>query len=145
MNRLLTILLLAAGTAYGQIDNPPTSVNIVDSTATGRAVLTATNAAAAAAAIGLGIADLVTFEELNIRANTNSESVRLAVDDTEVALGAPLVFAFTNATQNAATTRTNLGLGGGVTTNIDIKLNNNNGMRLYFTNGILTNAVTPIP
>ena len=25
MNRLLTILLLAAGTAYGQIDNPPTT------------------------------------------------------------------------------------------------------------------------
>jgi hypothetical protein len=54
MKRLLFILLLAAGTAYGQIDNPPTSVNIVDSTATGRAVLTATNAAAAATAIGLG-------------------------------------------------------------------------------------------
>ena len=54
MNRLLTILLLAAGTAYGQINNPPTSVNIVDATATGRAVLTATNAAAAATAVGLG-------------------------------------------------------------------------------------------
>ena len=54
MKRLLFILLLAAGTAYGQIDNPPTSVNIVDSTATGRAVLTATNAAAAATALGRG-------------------------------------------------------------------------------------------
>ena len=45
------ILLVAAATAYGQIDNPPTSVNIVDSTATGRAVLTATNAAAALVAV----------------------------------------------------------------------------------------------
>ena len=35
MNRLLTILLLLAATAHGQINNPPTSVNIVDSTATG--------------------------------------------------------------------------------------------------------------
>ena len=42
MNRLLTILLLLGATAHGQIANPPTSVNIVDSTATGRAVLTAT-------------------------------------------------------------------------------------------------------
>ena len=67
MNRLLTILLLAAGTAYGQIDNPPTSVNIVDATATGRAVLTATNAAAAATAVGLGTTNNVTFS--NITAN----------------------------------------------------------------------------
>jgi hypothetical protein len=67
MNRLLTILLLAAGTAYGQIDNPPTSVNIVDATATGRAVLTATNAAAAATAVGLGATNNVTFS--NITAN----------------------------------------------------------------------------
>jgi len=64
MNRLLTILLLAAGTAYGQINNPPTSVNIVDSTATGRAVLTATNAAAAATAIGLGTTNNVTFSNV---------------------------------------------------------------------------------
>jgi hypothetical protein len=68
MNRLLTILLLAAGTAYGQIDNPPTSVNIVDSTATGRAVLTATNAAAAATAVGLGTTNAVSFDSLTIGA-----------------------------------------------------------------------------
>lgn len=61
MNRLLTILLLAATTAYGQINNPPTSVNITDATATGRAVLTATNAAAAATAVGLGTNNAVTF------------------------------------------------------------------------------------
>jgi hypothetical protein len=42
-NPYALILLVAATTAYGQINNPPTSVNIVDSTATGRAVLTATN------------------------------------------------------------------------------------------------------
>jgi hypothetical protein len=59
MNRLLTILLLLGATAHGQINNPPTSVNIVDATATGRAVLTAANAAAAATAIGLGTANEV--------------------------------------------------------------------------------------
>lgn len=52
MNRLLTILLLATGTAYGQIDNPPSSVNIVDATATGRALITATNAAAGRGVLG---------------------------------------------------------------------------------------------
>ena len=76
MNRLLTILLLAAGTAYGQINNPPTSVNIVDATATGRAVLTATDAAAAATAVGLGTTNAVTFgtltaELLQVRVGTN--------------------------------------------------------------------------
>jgi predicted carbohydrate-binding protein with CBM5 and CBM33 domain len=65
MNRLLTILLLLAATAHGQINNPPTSVNIVDSTATGRAVLTATNAAAAATAVGLGATN-VTFNRVQV-------------------------------------------------------------------------------
>jgi hypothetical protein len=66
MNRLLTILLLLGATAHGQINNPPTSVNIVDSTATGRAVLTATNAAAAATAVGLGTANDVTFNRVQV-------------------------------------------------------------------------------
>jgi hypothetical protein len=64
MNRLLTILLLLGATAHGQINNPPTSVNIVDATATGRAVLTATNAAAAATAVGLGTTNTVTFADV---------------------------------------------------------------------------------
>jgi hypothetical protein len=67
MKRLLTILLLVAGTACGQIDNPPTSVNIVDSTATGRAVLTATNAAAARTAIGLSLPALTNTNVVNFR------------------------------------------------------------------------------
>jgi hypothetical protein len=65
-NPYALILLVAATTAYGQINNPPTSVNIVDSTATGRAVLTATNAAAAATAIGLGTANEVTFNRVQV-------------------------------------------------------------------------------
>ena len=60
------LLLVAATIAYGQIDNPPTSVNIVDATATGRAVLTATNAAAAASAIGLGTSNSVFFSAVEV-------------------------------------------------------------------------------
>ena len=52
MNRLLTILLLAAGTAYGQIDNPPTSADIADATATGRSLLTAASPAAGRGVLG---------------------------------------------------------------------------------------------
>ena len=66
MNRLLTILLLLGATAHGQINNPPTSVNIVDATATGRAVLTAANAAGAATAVGLGTANDVTFNRVQV-------------------------------------------------------------------------------
>jgi hypothetical protein len=65
-NPYALILLVAATTAYGQINNPPTSVNIVDATATGRAVLTAANAAGAATAIGLGTANEVTFNRVQV-------------------------------------------------------------------------------
>ena len=84
MNRLLTILLLAAGTAYGQIDNPPTSVNIVDATATGRAVLTATNAAAAATAIGLGTTNDVTFNRVATTASgsLSNPAIRIGASNT---------------------------------------------------------------
>jgi len=52
MKRLLLILLLAAGPAYGQINNPPTSVNIVDATATGRDLMTAASPAAGRGVLG---------------------------------------------------------------------------------------------
>jgi hypothetical protein len=84
MKRLLTILLLAAATAHGQIDNPPTSVNIVDSTATGRAVLTATNAAAAATAIGLGTTNDVTFNRVATTASGSftNPAIRIGASNT---------------------------------------------------------------
>jgi hypothetical protein len=43
---------------------------------------------------------------------------------------------------NASATRTNLGLGGGITTNISI-IGTNNTNTLFFSNGILTNVTTP--
>jgi hypothetical protein len=107
MNRLLTILLLLGATAHGQINNPPTSVNIVDSTATGRAVLTATNAAAAATAIGLGTANEVTFNRVQVG------GAIITADDFSggnfaVTAGHALTFA-SGGTPGA--TLTNLGLG----------------------------------
>lgn len=102
----------------------------------GWSALTNTNATTFRTAIGLGTANEVTFA-------TVSASFVASVSGLDGTSIAPTGVQFNGVA--AATTRTNLGLGGGVTTNIDIKLNNNNGMRLYFTNGILTNAVTPIP
>jgi hypothetical protein len=107
MNRLLTILLLLGATAHGQINNPPTSVNIVDSTATGRAVLTATNAAAAATAIGLGTANEVTFNRVQVG------GAIITADDFSggnfaITAGHALTFA-SGGTPGA--TLTNLGLG----------------------------------
>ena len=108
MNRLLTILLLLGATAaHGQINNPPTSVNIVDSTATGRAVLTATNAAAAATAIGLGaFKNPDNYAEL---LNASGQTV-LDVEDS-VAVYRAIDWAGTNSETYKGATRTNLGLG----------------------------------
>lgn len=140
MKRAMAILLLAAGTAFGQIENPPQSADITDATATGRAVLTAANAAAAATAIGLGANNSVFFNAVEVgQTYSYSAVIGEAVDgflhiatlqqgeiqigwgsDTgDYELAATLEqagwsfhkpFAIANAT-NRAITRTNLGLG----------------------------------
>jgi hypothetical protein len=107
MNRLLTILLLLAATAHGQINNPPTSVNIVDATATGRAVLTAANAAAAATAVGLGTANDVTFNRVQVGGATFTAD-DFSGGNFEITAGHALTFA-SGGTPGA--TLTNLGLG----------------------------------
>jgi hypothetical protein len=107
MNRLLTILLLLAATAHGQINNPPTSVNIVDSTATGRAVLTAADAAAAATAVGLGTANDVTFNRVQVGGATFTAD-DFSGGNFEITAGHALTFA-SGGTPGA--TLTNLGLG----------------------------------
>jgi hypothetical protein len=60
-------------------------------------------------------------------------------------LNVPLSFAnnFGQAATNAAATRTNLGLGGGVITNIDVLVSGGGTNTLQFSNGILTNVTTP--
>jgi hypothetical protein len=101
MNRLLTTLLLAAGTAHGQIDNPPTSVNIVDATATGRAVLTATNTAAAQVAILGTNADIF----------SSSGLTGISLSEGQTKLLHAISFPYLGGATAAAATRTNLGLG----------------------------------
>jgi hypothetical protein len=129
MKRLLFILLLAAGTAYGQINNPPTSVNIVDSTATGRAVLTATNAAAAATAIGLGATNFPTFRGLEIvdgdalyinpsGINADGFGGVLGFEERQLAQDGAIVFAWGTesfAVTPAATFSTNVTVNGALT------------------------------
>jgi hypothetical protein len=107
MNRLLTILLLLGATAHGQINNPPTSVNIVDATATGRAVLTAANAAGAATAIGLGTANEVTFNRVQV-GGANFTADAFTGGNFVVTGGHALTFS-SGGTPGA--TLTNLGLG----------------------------------
>ena len=156
MNRLLTILLLLGATAHGQINNPPTSVNIVDSTATGRAVLTATNAAAAATAIGLGATNNVTFSNITASGTLGvSNAATFATNVTvngNISVGSlttttPSTWAL-DATQTAAATNGRLTLPSNANV---IRLTNNNAISSV-TNGVLgafyfvvnqaTNAVT---
>jgi hypothetical protein len=101
--RWALILIASAVAAIGQIDNPPSSVNITDATATGRAVLTATNAAAARSAIGLGATNDVTFLTLTVPLGVATVS---GLDGTFVV---PEGVEFNGVA--AANTRTNLGLG----------------------------------
>jgi hypothetical protein len=71
--RLLLAIVLLSASAYGQIANPPTSGSIVDATATGRALIRATNAEAARSAIGLG-----SWAELNDGANVRVEGLTIS-------------------------------------------------------------------
>jgi hypothetical protein len=109
MKRLLLILLLlAAAAAHGQIDNPPTSVNILDATTVGRAVLTASNAAAARSAIEVTLTNLSSTPTLTALTNTGNSVLGTNSTNT-VTVGGNLLVGGSIAVTNAATTRTNLG------------------------------------
>jgi hypothetical protein len=80
----------------------------------------------------------------------NSENIRLSwgndTNGVEVDLlrtAGPIEFTGDEAATNAAITRTNLGLGGGVITNIDVLVSGGGTNTLQFSNGILTNVTTP--
>lgn len=110
MKRPLAMLLLGAVSAFGQIDNPPTSTSILDATTVGRAVLTASNAAAARSAIEVELTNLASTPTLT--ALTNTGNTVLGTNSTNtVTVGGNLLVGGALAVTNAATTRTNLGLG----------------------------------
>ena len=97
-------------------------------TTVGNAVFTATNAAAAASAVGLGAENLVTFGSAFIGTATDQLEIiseeqdiltvlyrtngtvasSIAFDPIQITFGGPITF---NTTSQVATTRTNLGLG----------------------------------
>ena len=110
MKRPLAILLLGATTAFGQIDNPPTSTSILDATTVGRAVLTASNAAAARSAIEVTLTNLSSTPTLTALTNTGNSVLGTNSTNT-VTVGGNLLVGGSIAVTNAATTRTNLGLG----------------------------------
>jgi hypothetical protein len=111
MKRPLAVLLLGATTAFGQIDNPPTSTSILDATTVGRAVLTASNAAAARSAIEVTLTNLSSTPTLTALTNTGNSVLGTNSTNT-VTVGGNLLVGGSIAVTNAATTRTNLGLGG---------------------------------
>jgi hypothetical protein len=110
MKRPLAILLLGATTAFGQIDNPPTSTSILDATTVGRAVLTASNAAAARSAIEVTLTNLSSTPTLTALTNTGNSVLGTNSTNT-VTVGGNLLVGGSIAVTNAATTRTNLDLG----------------------------------
>ena len=138
MNRLLTILLLLGATAHGQINNPPTSVNIVDATATGRAVLTATNAAAARTSLDLGgfrKTDGEVFAEIY-----SGEDLRIVAGDS-IEFYEAFGFGGTNAAAFASDSRASLGLGATWLTNTSAT-NFRTAIGLGATNNVTFSNVT---
>jgi hypothetical protein len=90
----------------------------------------------------------ISVEELDLR--DGQENIRLkwgentsGVDVDLLRTAGPIEFTGGEAATNAAITRTNLGLGGGVITNIDVLVSGGGTNTLQFSNGILTNVTTP--
>jgi len=140
MKTLLLTLLLATfcATCYGQ------TIKALGYTTNGQIVYTNTNTRTFNnSRIGLLESGEDTVFLVNqsgafaIRPNDTGVAV---FTDSVVTFGKPVEF--DNAT-NAATTRTNLGLGGGVITNIDVLVSGGGTNTLQFSNGILTNVTTP--
>jgi hypothetical protein len=100
--------------------------------------LTNTNAPDFRNAIGLGDESSVLFDEVLA---ASADLTAVSVD--QIAVYGAISFDGTNAAQSAAATRTNLGLGGGVITNIDVLVSGGGTNTLQFSNGILTNVTTP--
>jgi hypothetical protein len=143
MKKFSTILLLVAGltTAYGQIDNPPQSADITDATTTGRALITAASAAAAATTIGLGTTNSPTFSNLTLNgtlgvSNTATFATNVTVNGN-ISVGSlttttPSTLAL-DATQTAAATNGILALPSNANV---IRLTNNTAIS-GVSNGVL--------
>jgi hypothetical protein len=148
MKFLTTLFALAilSATAYGQtikaLGYDTASGEVVANTGTN--VLTFTNEVIVADNIELSSLTLGAGAQLNIDAlNVQQQKFFIDAGATEIEAGIPINFTGEGATTNAAITRTNLGLGGGVITNIDVLVSGGGTNTLQFSNGILTNVTTP--
>lgn len=165
MKRWLALLALV-GTCYGQIENPPAREDLGFSTNL-NTLWTSTNASNARSAIGLSVSNSVEFNEMTSTRYSFTPSAdateggayleRLDADayqtdydglgiydnngnilayffQGDISFNSPLTF----QTNIVAQTRTNLGLGGGITTNISFvdALTNTNSVTI--SNGIIT-------
>jgi hypothetical protein len=144
MKTLLAILLLAticAATGYGQtvkaLGYNTTNGEVVANTGTN--VLTFTNRVEATA---FSAGQLLVSVGTNTYLNAGDDIAEVFVP-LELFNAAGIAFGGTNAETAAAATRTNLGLGNGVITNIDVLVSGGGTNTLQFSNGILTNVTTP--
>jgi hypothetical protein len=155
MKPFLTTLLLAtlcAATGYGQ-----TVKSLGYNTTNGQVVYAGTNALTFTNSLGFTTnAAAATRTNLGLGAtwltNTNVTNFRSAIGAGTVNEGGEPSFQTVdlndgednlNLSANAGITRTNLGLGGGVITNIDVLVSGGGTNTLQFSNGILTNVTTP--
>jgi hypothetical protein len=80
-NSIIALLALAA-TAAGQIYQPPASTDITDSTTVGRAVLTASNQAAAQTALGITLTNFAADPTFSTFTNTGNAVIGTNTTDT---------------------------------------------------------------
>ena len=104
------------------------------------AALTNTTTTNFNSAIGLGTGNNVTFGGLTASGAGSFGSTVVVAGGVVLSNTLSVTGAITFG--SAAATRTNLGLGGGVTTNISVTGTNNTNT-LYFSNGIFTNVTSP--
>ena len=115
------------------------------------------NAEASRANLGLGTTNLVTFSNIQLGvfgaggvtgfAGRNSGGY-FEISGTNVTTSVPAFYGwsgFENTAFSAGTARTNLGLGGGITTNLVLKNSANQDTYLNFSNGILKYGSTTPP
>jgi hypothetical protein len=153
MKTLLLTLLLATlcATGYGQ-----TIKALGYDTASGEVVYAGTNKLSFTNAVRLPLGGSSTQLALQISTNNTgfytedaAGNALIMVHNGSVAFGATTNQAIFfraigfSTTALAAATRTNLGLGGGIVTNISVLVSGGGTNTLQFSNGILTNVTTP--
>jgi hypothetical protein len=130
-----SVFIDAGGISFG---NPTIAAITRTNLGLGATWLTNTNVTNFRTAVGLGATNDVTFQSIDA-AELRFET-QLIFELDGATFHTPLAF---DNTTNAAITRTNLGLGGGIATNISVLVSGGDTNTLQFSNGILTNVTSP--